>query len=101
MLTATLCIGRLNDPMALGVFGWSNTILTMAFIIFIKGIGEAMSSRVYQGLKMNDDRKISYNFWKALTLYFFVFLFFSLVCLYSDYWLVKIKIEKLLASKTS
>ena len=29
--------------MALGVFGLSNTILTMAYIIFIKGIGEAMA----------------------------------------------------------
>lgn len=93
MLTATLFIGRLNDPMALGVFGLSNTILTMAYIIFIKGIGEAMSLRVHQNVKKNDDRKIAESFWKAMVLYFMIFLLFSMICFYSSFWLIGIKIE--------
>ena len=46
MFLATLFISKLNDSMALGIFGISNTILTMTFIIVIKGIGEAMSLKV-------------------------------------------------------
>ena len=46
MTLATVFISKLNDSLALGIFGISNTILTMTCIIVIKGIGEAMSLNI-------------------------------------------------------
>ena len=43
---ATIWISKLNDKVSLGIFGFSNTVLTMFFIIIIKGVGEAMIHRI-------------------------------------------------------
>ena len=101
MALATIFLGRLHDSLQLGIFGLSNTILTMTFIIFMKGIGEATALKCSKFKVENDFRKVGEYFWKGMLLYFVVLILFILVCIFSNKWLSGIGIDYELASATS
>lgn len=53
-LITTLLLSNNGDSLSLSVFGVANTILTMMFLIIIKGIGETASLKIIKS-KTNGD----------------------------------------------
>lgn len=78
-MMASIFIGRTNDPMALSVFGVSNTILTLLFIIVIKGLAETTSIKTSYFFNNNRDRELGEYFYKGIIIFLTVYLLFILL----------------------
>lgn len=92
-MMASIFIGRINDAMALSVFGVSNTILTMLFIVVVKGMSEATAMKTSYFYTNNRDREMGEYFYKGIFLYVIVYSVFLFISLTSQQWLTFIDLE--------
>jgi hypothetical protein len=72
-----------GDSLSLAVFGVTNTILTMMFLIIIKGIGETVSLKAIKSKSDGDHSDVLNVFIKGGLLSFGLFFIFTMICLLS------------------
>ena len=99
-LLTTLFISWKNDPVALSVFGVSNTVLTLLFIQLIKGIGESTALQTKKYFEQNRNAMVNSYFIKGLLVFLIIFIVFVFLVIFSESWLMWLKIEPEIIPRT-
>jgi hypothetical protein len=92
----TILLSNNGDSLSLSVFGLTNTILTMLFLIIIKGIGETTSLKLIQAKNNADFNTCNLMILRGAILTLALFIIFSFICLISKFWMTWINFDKIL-----
>lgn len=96
----TLFISRKDDPIALSVFGVSNTVLTLLFVQIVKGMAETTSLKTGTYFTKNNSTKVNNYFYKGLFLFLLLYSLFIVVAVYSEGWLTFLGVEPEIIPRT-
>lgn len=92
----TIFLSRNGDSLSLSVFGLTNTILTMLFLIIIKGIGETTSLKLIHAKNIGELFQCKLIILRGGFCSLGLFIAFGIICILARFWMNWLRLDQIL-----